>query len=77
MMWLHGAANFGILLGATGLALVRSFRRPSVATAAIGLGACCAVIGSIPAIEGATYFGHWTIYLHFLSTTSEWEGPLW
>jgi uncharacterized membrane protein len=40
MMWLHGAANFAILLGATGLALWRSFRRPSVATAAIGLGAC-------------------------------------
>jgi len=40
MMWLHGAANFAILLGATGLALWRTFRRPSVATAAIGLGAC-------------------------------------
>jgi len=40
MMWLHGAANFAILLGATGLALWRTFRRPSVASAAIGLGAC-------------------------------------
>jgi uncharacterized membrane protein len=40
MMWLHGAANFTIVLGATGLALWRSFRRPSVAAAAVGLGAC-------------------------------------
>ena len=29
MMWLHGAANFGILLGATAIALVRTFRRPA------------------------------------------------
>ena len=29
MMWLHGAANFAILLGATGLALWRTFRRPA------------------------------------------------
>jgi uncharacterized membrane protein len=40
MMWLHGAANFAILLGATGLALWRTFRRPSAASAAVGLGAC-------------------------------------
>ena len=31
MMWLHGAANFMILLGATGIALWRTLRRPSVA----------------------------------------------
>jgi len=40
MMWLHGVANFTIVLGATGIALWRSFRRPSVASSAIGLGAC-------------------------------------
>src|SRR5689334_21371402 len=40
MMWLHGAANFAIVLGATGIALWRSFRRPSAGAAAIGLGAC-------------------------------------
>ncbi len=40
MMWLHGAANFMILLGATGIALWRSVRRPSVTSSAIGLGAC-------------------------------------
>src|SRR6185295_9692966 len=32
MMWLHGAANFGIVLGATGIALWRTFRGPSVAS---------------------------------------------
>jgi uncharacterized membrane protein len=40
MMWLHGAANFAIVLGATGIALWRSFRRPSLGAAAAGLGAC-------------------------------------
>ncbi|HVV53403.1 MAG TPA: DUF2231 domain-containing protein [Polyangia bacterium] len=40
MMWLHGAANVAVLLGATGMALWRTFRRPSLATAAVGLGAC-------------------------------------
>ena len=34
MMWLHGAANFAIVLGATGIALWRTFRRPSVTAAA-------------------------------------------
>jgi uncharacterized membrane protein len=40
MMWLHGVANFAIVLGATGIALWRTFRRPSVGAAAVGLGAC-------------------------------------
>lgn len=40
MMWLHGAANVAVLLGATGLALWRTFRRPSLGAAAVGLGAC-------------------------------------
>src|SRR5262245_16579200 len=40
MMWLHGAANFAIVLGATGIALWRSFHRPSVGAAAVGLGPC-------------------------------------
>jgi uncharacterized membrane protein len=40
MMWLHGAANFAVVLGATGMALWRTFRRPSLGTAAVGLGAC-------------------------------------
>ena len=39
MMWLHGVGNFTILLGGVGLALWRTFRRPSVAEAGIGLGA--------------------------------------
>jgi uncharacterized membrane protein len=40
MMWLHGAANVAVLLGATGMALWRTFRRPSLGSAAVGLGAC-------------------------------------
>jgi uncharacterized membrane protein len=40
MMWLHGAANVAVLLGATGMALWRTFRRPSLSGAAVGLGAC-------------------------------------
>lgn len=44
MMWLHGAANFTIVLGATGIALWRTFRRPSVGAAAVGLGACTLAI---------------------------------
>ena len=57
MMWLHGAANFGILLGATAIALVRTFRRPSVATAAIGLGAC-GVATYTAYLGGEMVYGH-------------------
>lgn len=57
MMWLHGAANFTILLGATGLALWRNFRRPSVASAAIGLGACGLAIYT-------AYLGGEMVYAH-------------
>jgi uncharacterized membrane protein len=39
MMWLHGIGNFTILLGGVGLALWRTYRRPTIAEAAIGLGA--------------------------------------
>ena len=39
MMWLHGAANFTILLGGLGVALYRSFKRPSLPQALVGLSA--------------------------------------
>lgn len=39
MMWLHGAANFTIVLGGLGVALWRTFRRPNLMQAAIGIGA--------------------------------------
>jgi uncharacterized membrane protein len=39
MMWRHGAANFTILLGGLGVALYRSFKRPSLPQALVGLAA--------------------------------------
>ena len=57
MMWLHGAANFAIVLGATGIALWRTFRRPSVTAAAVGLGACGAAIYT-------AYLGGEMVYAH-------------
>src|SRR6185436_6814863 len=57
MMWLHGAANFAIVLGATGIALWRTFRRPSVGAAAIGLGACTAALYT-------AYLGGEMVYAH-------------
>jgi len=39
MLWLHGIGNVGALLGGIGLAFWRSFRRPSIGQAAIGLAA--------------------------------------
>ena len=57
MMWLHGAANFAIVLGATGIALWRTFRRPSVTAAAVGLGACGATIYT-------AYLGGEMVYAH-------------
>jgi uncharacterized membrane protein len=57
MMWLHGAANFAILLGATGIALWRSFRRPSVASSAIGLGACGVAVYTAY-LGGEMVYGH-------------------
>jgi uncharacterized membrane protein len=57
MMWLHGAANFAILLGATGIALWRSFRRPSIASSAIGLGACGVAVYTAY-LGGEMVYGH-------------------
>jgi len=57
MMWLHGIANFTIVLGATGIALWRSFRGPSVAAAAVGLGACGAALYT-------AYLGGEMVYAH-------------
>jgi uncharacterized membrane protein len=57
MMWLHGAANFAILLSATGMAFWRSFRRPSVGSAAIGLAACGAAMYT-------AYLGGEMVYAH-------------
>src|SRR5215471_19512999 len=37
MLWLHGIGNFAILLGGVGMALWRTFRRPSVVQSAVGL----------------------------------------
>jgi uncharacterized membrane protein len=57
MMWLHGAANFAIVLGATGIALWRSFRRPSAGAAAIGRGACALATDT-------AYLGGEMVYAH-------------
>jgi uncharacterized membrane protein len=40
MIWLHGSANVAVLLAAAGIALWRTFRRPSIGSAALGMGAC-------------------------------------
>ena len=50
MLWLHGIGNFSLLLGGLGLALWRTFRRPSVAGASLGLGA--AALGGYTAYLG-------------------------
>jgi uncharacterized membrane protein len=57
MMWLHGAGNFAILLGGVGLALWRTFRRPSVTEAAIGLGAS-ALATYTAYLGGEMVYGH-------------------
>jgi uncharacterized membrane protein len=69
MMWLHGAANFAILLGATGIALWRTFRRPSVASAAVGLGACGVAMYT-------AYLGGEMVYAHGVGVrTMPWIAP--
>src|SRR3954463_1150330 len=69
MMWLHGAANFMILLGATGIALWRSVRRPSVASAGIGLGACALATYT-------AYLGGEMVYAHGVGVrTMPWIAP--
>lgn len=69
MMWLHGAANFAILLGATGIALWRSFHRPAVATAAVGMGACAAAMYT-------AYLGGEMVYAHGVGVrTMPWIAP--
>jgi len=69
MMWLHGAANFTILLGATGVALWRTFRRPSLGSAAIGLGACAAAMYT-------AYLGGEMVYAHGVGVrTMPWIAP--
>ena len=69
MMWLHGAANVAILMGATGIALWRSFRRPSVASAAIGLGACGVAMYT-------AYLGGEMVYAHGVGVrTMPWIAP--
>ena len=57
MIWLHGAGNFAILLGGVGLALWRTFRRPSVAEATIGLGASALAMYT-------AYLGGEVVYSH-------------
>jgi uncharacterized membrane protein len=57
MLWLHGVGNFAILLGGLALALWRTYRRPSVAAASLGLGAA--------ALAGYTaYLGGELVYTH-------------
>jgi uncharacterized membrane protein len=69
MMWLHGVANFAILLGATGIAIWRRFHRPSVASSAIGLGACCAAMYT-------AYLGGEMVYAHGVGVgTMPWIAP--
>ncbi|HYV49035.1 MAG TPA: DUF2231 domain-containing protein [Myxococcaceae bacterium] len=43
-MYLHGIGNLGLVIAAAGMAVFRSFRRPSVASATVGLAACGAAI---------------------------------
>jgi uncharacterized membrane protein len=69
MMWLHGAANFAIVLGATGIALWRSFRRPSIGAAAVGLGACALATYT-------AYLGGEMVYAHGVGVrTMPWIAP--
>ena len=69
MMWLHGAANFAILLGATGIALWRSVRRASVASSAIGLAACGVATYT-------AYLGGEMVYAHGVGVrTMPWIAP--
>jgi uncharacterized membrane protein len=69
MMWLHGVANFAIVLGATGIALWRSFHRPNVATAAVGLGACGVAMYT-------AYLGGEMVYAHGVGVrTMSWLSP--
>jgi len=69
MMWLHGVANFAILLGATGVALWRTFRRPSAGSAAIGLGACAVATYT-------AYLGGEMVYAHGVGVrTMPWIAP--
>jgi len=69
MMWLHGAANFAIVLGATGLALWRTFRRPSVASSAVGLAACGVATYT-------AYLGGEMVYAHGVGVrTMPWIAP--
>jgi uncharacterized membrane protein len=42
MMWLHGIGNFALVVGAFGIAGWRAVRRPTVASATVGLIACAA-----------------------------------
>jgi len=69
MMWLHGAANFMILLGATGIALWRTVRRPSVVSSGIGLGACALATYT-------AYLGGEMVYAHGVGVrTMPWIAP--
>jgi len=69
MLWLHGAANFAIVLGATGIAIWRSFRRPSAAAAAVGLGACALATYT-------AYLGGEMVYAHGVGVrTMPWIAP--
>ena len=69
MMWLHGAANFMIVLGATGIALWRTVRRPSVASSAVGLGACALATYT-------AYLGGEMVYAHGVGVrTMPWIAP--
>jgi len=43
-MYLHGIGNLGLVIAAAGMAIFRTFRRPSVASATVGLAACGAAI---------------------------------
>lgn len=57
MMWLHGIGNFTILLGGLGLALWRTFHRPSVASSVIGAAA-------VTMAAYTAYLGGEMVYAH-------------
>jgi hypothetical protein len=56
------------LLGATGIAIWRRFHRPSVASSAIGLGACCAAMYT-------AYLGGEMVYAHGVGVDGNGTGP--
>ena len=68
-MWLHGAANFAILLGATGIALLAHRPAAERRSSAVGLGACALATYT-------AYLGGEMVYAHGVGVrTMPWIAP--